>query len=240
MEDRPTILGSPGERARFSGLLRAALPLGAVLVLCGYALGALNPWQAGLPTAAKGAVVLLLAAGIFFATAATQGRVEAFFKGARGEEQVAIMLATLPAAYTVLHGVELGRGGRWRGRNVDHIVVGPTGITLVETKNWRGRVSFAEGRLTVDGADPTRPPIDQVRAEARNLADWLARQVPGAPPIRPLICFVGEAFDEGLRTIDEITICNSGRLVEAIVSATGAGLDTATRTRVVQRLAQQV
>ena len=240
MEDRPTILGSPGERARFSGLLRAALPLGAVLVLCGYALGALNPWQAGLSTAAKGAVILLLAAGIFFATAATQGRVEAFFKGARGEEQVAIMLATLPAVYTVLHGVELGRGGLWRGRNVDHIVVGPTGITLVETKNWRGRVSFAEGRLTVNGADPTRPPIDQVRAEARNLADWLARQVPGAPPIRPLICFVGEAFDEGLRAVDEITICNSDRLVEAIVSATGTGLDTATRIRVVQRLAQQV
>ena len=27
MENRPTIFGSPGERARFSGLLRAALPL---------------------------------------------------------------------------------------------------------------------------------------------------------------------------------------------------------------------
>ena len=240
MEDRPTILGSPGERARFSGLLRAALPLGAVLVLCGYALGALNPWQAGLPMAAKGVVVLLLAAGIFFATAATQGRVNAFFKGARGEEHVAGVLATLPAAYTVLHGVVLGQGGLWRGRNVDHIVVGPTGITIIETKNWRGRVSLAAGRLTVNDTDPTRSPINQVRAEARNLAEWLAKSVPDAPPIRPLICFVGDSFDEGLRVIDEITICNSARLVEAIVSAPGTKFDKNILNRVVERLAQQV
>jgi hypothetical protein len=240
MDDRPTILGSPGERARFSGLLRAALPLGAVLVLCGYALGALNPWQAGLPTAARGAIVLLLAGGIFFATAATQGRVDAFFKGARGEEQVAMLLATLPATYTVLHGVELGKVGLWRGRNLDHLVVGPTGITLVETKNWQGRVTFAEGRLTVNGADPTRSPIDQVRAGARILSAWLAVRLPGAAPVRPLVCFVGRALDGDRIAVDEITLCNSGRLVEAIVSATGNGLDPVTQARVVRLLAQQV
>ena len=240
MENRPTIIGSPGERARFSGLLRAALPLGAVLVLCGYALGALNPWQAGLTPAAKGAVVLLMAGGIFFATAATQGRVEAFFKGARGEEQVAIVLATLPAAYTVLHGVVLGKGGLWRGRNLDHVVVGPAGVVLVETKNWRGRVALAEGRLTVNGADPTRSPLDQVRAGARDLSAWLARQTPGAPPVRPLVCFAGEAFDAGSARVGEITVCSSARLVEAIVSQTGAALDKASQTLVAQSLSRLV
>ncbi len=240
MENRPTIFGSPGERARFSGLLRAALPLGAVLVLCGYALGALNPWQAGLTPAAKGAVVLLMAGGIFFATAATQGRVEAFFKGARGEEQVALVLATLPAAYTVLHGVVLDKGGLWRGRNLDHVVVGPAGVVLVETKNWRGRVALAEGRLTVNGADPTRSPLDQVRAGARDLSEWLARQTPGAPPVRPLVCFAGEAFDAGFARVDEITVCSSARLVEAIVSQTGSALDKASQTLVAQRLARLV
>jgi len=79
-----------------------------------------------------------------------------------------------------------------------------------------------------------------VRAEARNLAEWLAKSVPDAPPIRPLICFVGDSFDEGLRVIDEITICNSARLVETIVSAPGTKFDKNILNRVVERLAQQV
>lgn len=240
MDRRPQIYGSPGERARVSGLLRAALPLGAVLLLCGYALGAFTPWGAGLPPPLKGLTVFVLAAAIFFATAATQGRVDAFFKGARGEEQIALALAALPADFAVLHGVVLDRSGLWQGHNLDHIVVGPTGVTLIETKNWSGRVAFSDGRLTVDGADPTRSPIDQVRAEARVLADWLARRLPDAPPVRPLICFTGQALEPNGMTIDEITLCRADHLIEAILQPAPNPPDAAERTRIVNLLAKQV
>jgi hypothetical protein len=240
MDDRPQIYGSPGERARFSGLLRAALPLGAVLLLCGYALGAFNPWHDGLPLAAKGAVVLVLATAIFLATSATQGRVDAFFKGARGEEHIALALATLPAGYTVLHGVVLGKGGIWQGHNLDHIVVGPTGITLIETKNWQGKVTFTDGRLTVDGVDPTRSPIDQVRAEARILSDWLGRQISPAPKVRPLVCFAGQALDANQLTVDEITLCRADHLIGAITQDAAVRLDPASQARIIKLLAKQV
>ncbi len=38
------------------------------------------------------------------------------------------------------------------GGNIDHIVVGPTGVFALETKNWKGHVSLSgPGILTVDG-----------------------------------------------------------------------------------------
>ena len=240
MDDRPKIFGSPGERARASGLLRAALPLGAVLILCGYALGTFTPSFAFLTLPVKGAIVLALAAAVFFAAAVTQGRVDAFFKGARGEEQIALALAALPADYTVFHGVVLGRGSLWRGHNLDHIVVGPTGIALIETKNWRGRVVFAEGRLTVDGVDPTRPPIDQVRAEARILTDWLAKQQANTPPVRPLLCFAGKSLEVDHMTVDEITLCRADHLIGAITQAPTASWEASSRQRTIELLAKQV
>ena len=42
--DTVAIFGQPGSRARASGLLQAALPLCAVLLLSGYAIGVLFPW----------------------------------------------------------------------------------------------------------------------------------------------------------------------------------------------------
>ncbi len=238
----PRVLGSPGERARFSGLLRAALPLGAVLVLCGYALGAFIPWGNGLSAVLKAAIVVGLAVAIFLATAATQSRVDAFFKGARGEEQIALTLAGLPDGYTVLHGVVLGHGGLWRGLNLDHVVVGPTGLVLIETKNWQGVVTCQDGSLKVNGADPTRSPIDQIRAQSRILSAWLAERLPEAPPpVRPLICFAGEALEAVRITVDEITLCRSDGLIGTITQTPPPSTwDTATEARIIQLLARQV
>lgn len=241
MDARPQVYGTPGERARFSGLLRAALPLGGVLLLCGYALGALLPWPA-LSLAAKCWLVLLLAVALGLATAGTQGRVEAFFKGARGEEQIARTLAGLPGGYAIFHGVDLG-GGRlrlWRGRDCDHVVVGPGGVSLIETKNWRGRVELREGRIVVDGRDPSRPPLPQARREARLLREWLAQRLADAPPVRPVVCFAGQALAAGSLAVEEVTLCNAGELVAALVADQRAALDAPARERIVQLLEKQV
>ena len=71
---------------------------------------------------------------------------ESFLVGAQGEEFVISALSQLPDEYYVLNDVNLHfhRTIHWREwdepiRNcqIDHIVVGPTGIFLVETKNWK-------------------------------------------------------------------------------------------------------
>ncbi|HZD17497.1 MAG TPA: nuclease-related domain-containing protein [Actinomycetota bacterium] len=91
-------------------------------------------------------------------------------KGAIGEETVGRALAELEAeGFRVIHGLDTGRG------DIDHVVVGPTGVFAIETKAWRGRVSLGPGgRLRLAGHDQERT-IGQVMAEAlevkRRLAD---------------------------------------------------------------------
>lgn len=71
---------------------------------------------------------------------------ESFLIGADGEEHVMGLLSQLPDEYHVINDVNLHfqKAIHWRERDeyikncqIDHIVVGPTGIILVETKNWK-------------------------------------------------------------------------------------------------------
>lgn len=55
-------------------------------------------------------------------------------KGLRGENIVLNQLNTLPQNFFVFHDVKLPKG---QG-NIDHIVIGPTGLFVIETKNYSG------------------------------------------------------------------------------------------------------
>ncbi len=71
---------------------------------------------------------------------------ESFLIGADGEEYVIGILSALPEGYHVINDVNLhfDRAIHWRERDewiknsqIDHIVVGPSGVFLLETKNWK-------------------------------------------------------------------------------------------------------
>lgn len=71
-----------------------------------------------------------------------------WFKGAIGERDVARALDALGPEFTVLHAVPVGK----RSTDIDHIVVGPTGVFSINTKNHSGQSVWAGGRtLTVNG-----------------------------------------------------------------------------------------
>ncbi len=73
-------------------------------------------------------------------------------KGALGERRVAAALAGLSDEYRVLHGTELyprrpltdQTGSRIYSAQIDHLVVGPPGVFVIETKSWSR--TFAESR----------------------------------------------------------------------------------------------
>lgn len=71
--------------------------------------------------------------------AAARAREHAWTAGADGEEQVADALAGLEQlGWVVLHDVA------WPGRpraNLDHVLIGPGGVLVVDTKNWSGSVT---------------------------------------------------------------------------------------------------
>jgi len=74
--------------------------------------------------------------------------------GAAGEVRVAAELRELEA-----RGWRLLNDAHWPGRpkaNLDHVLVGPGGILVVDAKNWTGRVELRNGRLTQNGYSRVR------------------------------------------------------------------------------------
>lgn len=116
---------------------------------------------------------------------------EMFEKGAQGERIAADLLTRLPPDWFVLHDVA------WPGRaraNIDHVVVGPTGIYVIDAKNWSGSVTISRGVLRQNGYNRTT-----AVSAARAAAQAVAEQVPAINPelVRPVICFVGPAQTTG-------------------------------------------
>ena len=75
-------------------------------------------------------------------------------KGAVGEAIVAASLRDLPNDFVVINDVSKRFG------NIDHVVIGPTGIYVVDAKNWKGSVK-ADGsaKLLLNGQPLQKPAI---------------------------------------------------------------------------------
>lgn len=81
--------------------------------------------------------------------------------GALGECEVAADLARLSDKFTIFNNVNTVRG------NLDHIVVGPTGLFAIETKNWTGLIAAAPGgELTKNGHAATAPHVRKFMSRA--------------------------------------------------------------------------
>lgn len=65
------------------------------------------------------------------------GNYKKWESGVFGEKIVSLELKGLPDSYFLIEDVCLNKYG-----NIDHIVVGPTGIFVVETKNHKGKIEF--------------------------------------------------------------------------------------------------
>jgi hypothetical protein len=195
------IYGVPGERARAAGVMRAVGPLLAALFVLGLFSGLLLPritWEAA------GLGLLVTAAALVWAVRDGLAGLDAFFKGARGEERVAWVLSGLPRGFHVFH--DLLCGGRSEG--IDHVVVGPTGLFAIETKCWSGSVTLEEGVLRVDGGLPSRPPLEQARASAAAVTSFLAERVGGSPACVPVVCFASNTFRPGVSVCEGCVVCN--------------------------------
>jgi len=113
--------------------------------------------------------------------------------GAAGEEKLAAELAQVPGL-RMLHD---RRVPGTRG-NIDHIVIGPAGVFVVDAKAHRGRIEVSDRgsffrsdyRLTIGGrdcsamADKMGWQVDAVRIALAG------RNVDPMPPIIPVLCFL--------------------------------------------------
>ena len=99
-------------------------------------------------------------------------RYRAFRRGADGEDKVAWVLSGFPDEFHVINDLGTPYG------NLDHVVVGPTGVFVIETKSWRGVVSSnGKGELMLNNGPTDKPHIRpflgrvlSVRGRVRTLA----------------------------------------------------------------------
>jgi len=208
-KNKAVIHGVPGEQARVRGVLRAFLPLMGTLFLAGLFLGLAAP---RVSLAAVGFGLLFVGALLVWNVRDGMKNVNAFFKGARGEERVALLLESLPFGYHVFHDFTCARG-----EAIDHVVVGPRGIFVIETKCWGGHVTYEAGALLVDGNEPSRPPIEQVKKSTSRLEAFLVARLSVAPRCLAVVCFASDSLDLGAVGVDGIAVCNVSELASFIL-----------------------
>lgn len=201
--------GVPGEQARARGVLRAFLPLMGVVFLAGLFFGLAAP---RVPYVVVGSGLLVIGALLIWNVRDGLRNVNAFFKGARGEERVALLLEGLPRGYHVFHDFKSARG-----ETVDHVVVGPRGVFVIETKCWEGQVTCEEGALLVNGETPSRPPIEQAKKSTSRLDAFFASRLSSAPVCNPVVCFASNTLELSNMVVDGITICNASALTTFIL-----------------------
>ena len=89
-----------------------------------------------------------------------------FLKGATGEQAVARKLDDLPDEFCVIHDLATPFG------NLDHVVIGPTGVFILETKNWKGTITAdGKGGILFNNAPPKKAPIKPLIARMMNVRD---------------------------------------------------------------------
>ncbi len=119
--------------------------------------------------------------------------VEAWARGAAGEQQTARALAKHLRGSHVI--VTHDRRIHGRGRaNIDHIAIGPAGITVIDTKSTRGNVEITTPLLSrhdvlrVNGHDRTRQ-LDAIERQINAARRALERSGAGAIPITGALCY---------------------------------------------------
>ena len=139
--------------------------------------------------------------------------------GRDGERMVAQTIAPLAAdGFVILHDLP------GDGFNLDHVLIGPTGVFVIETKTRsrfkkKPKVTLVEGIIHVDG----RPEIDDSRGQARAAAKWLEalldRLLGEHVPVQPVVVFP-EWYVEIDRPYElPVWICNPKGLLTFIPKA---------------------
>ena len=231
------VFGSPGTRVRMIGLLRTQWPLLIIVMLIGYLLGVALPYPNNTTTVTG---ILFIALAVAAAAAANYSRIrlQSFLKGAKGEEVTARELNLLPEAFTIFHGIATRKHGSLKsgGADLDHIVVGPNGVFVVETKNWQSTITIKDGRLLYDGEEPTRPPLEQVKTETSALGSYLKSKTGEKFQVQPVLCFASNTMPTGQQGAAGVLVCNLNQLTNVILSDNESPISDSIRHKIITTL----
>src|SRR5215211_408117 len=133
-------------------------------------------------------------------------------RGARGERRTARQLNRLTRhGWVVFHDLAVPDSRA----NVDHLLIGPAGVFLADSKNWRGRLVFAPDGTLWHGSYPLTATLATIGFEAAAIAEALA--VPGLA-VEPLLVVHGSTIPWGEQYLGGMAILPAQRLVPTLLA----------------------
>jgi hypothetical protein len=124
-------------------------------------------------------------------------------RGAQGEVATAQLLARLPRRYVVMH----DRRGWAMAGNIDHLVVGPTGVWVVDSKVRRATLRVHRGRVWA-GQEPID--VAPVAAQARRVEQALG------VPVGAVIAVHGQGLRRRGKRVGGVRVLPAPRLVHRL------------------------
>jgi len=208
-------LGSPGRSAQLKYRRRRALelagwarslawraPLVAVAGLAGQVLAS----RVGLPRAGLAGLVIAALVGWRLRFRPSEAA-RTWQRGARGERHTARLLRRLTRdGYVVFHDLVVPGSDA----NVDHLVIGPSGVFVIDSKQWTGHVHQGADGLAWHNHYPLDRTLQTVRWEAEAVGHLLGTRAAA------LLCVHGAHVQQGGVAAHGVAIVPARRLHEAL------------------------
>ena len=151
--------------------------------------------------------------------------------GAEGEVKVGRELERLhKEGFYVFHDWDSGRG------NVDHFVIGPQGVFVVETKALTGEMTCDNVRLLRNGRPIPKDITKQAKGEARDVSELIRSSSGVGAWVVPVLCF-SSAELSCYGSVNGVELTNVGSLNKFI--ATRGERYSATEVRVISSLVEK-
>lgn len=196
--------------ARESHVLDRLVWVEALAALTLAVLGLLFWFQRGLNGFLVMAVVLaFFAVGHFLKSRENLKQVDALAAGLKGEVEVARQLADgLDNSYYVYNDITVRSG--FRRAQLDHLVVGPCGVVVLETKNWRGRIvgdarekAWQQYRFSDSAPRRLSNPLLQNQRHAQVISAFLRTSGLADVPVIPLLVFTARKTTLEIKHLDD-------------------------------------
>jgi hypothetical protein len=214
------VLGQPGRYVteQFTKKLQAMiitvmLSLSLMMFFCGYLISIKTPYSP---------LLLILFAGALFIGIGNKvlkrhleqletERIN-FRKGAVGEAIVGYVLENFPDDFRIIHDLATPHG------NIDHVVIGPTGVYVIDAKNWRGIVSSdGNGGLLLNGKPTDKPEAKNLARMIMNMKEKVKTLCDLDPYVQGVIAFPSAYVDAKWGTTGAVRCMIDEKLYDYIV-----------------------
>src|SRR5437667_8676364 len=138
-----------------------------------------------------------------------------WWKGAAGEWLTAELLKALPNGFAVVNDMTKKLG------NIDQVVVGPTGVYVIDVKNWKGTVKAdGKGEVLLNGKPPDKAAIKNMLGAVMDFQNKLKALTENDYFVRGLLVFPSTYVEADFGSTRHIHCLRDDRRVDYIQNKT--------------------